>query len=217
MYRLSKSYFHSLISPDTMATIPFFAPALKLILLFVLSLPLFAQNQNAFETFTIGADYTSNINKETLHNYWDSKNGFNAYFSTPFYFGNAQLGLIYLPFEGKTVEYPSYNSNLLYVQWGYELNLPINFFISFNVLAGVYSLNYDEAAEEMISPGEISEREFSSGLSSMLGYKIFGGWNLNFSTSYLNIFTSKEINLINISFGLSKTFDSPQWMRDFLE
>ncbi|HEY7750721.1 MAG TPA: hypothetical protein VH917_00395 [Ignavibacteriaceae bacterium] len=177
----------------------------------------YAQEKKAFETFSFGGSYVSNVNEETLHNYWSSGSGFEGYFATPFFIGNFQVGLTYLPFEGKTESYPDFNSYLIYVQWGYRFYLPHNFSLSVDALTGIDQLDFDESAEAIISEGEIAEREIAIGLSSTISFEIVPTWNLNFLTSYQRIYTKERIDLINLSIGLSKSFDSPEWLKDFLE
>jgi hypothetical protein len=152
-----------------------------------------------------------------LNNYWSSRSGFEANLSAPFYIGRLQTGLIYLPFKKRSENYPDFNSFLFYAQWGYKFDLPFKFIISIDALTGIYQMVFEESAYVSISQGEIAEREITMGLASTIGYEIISTWNLTLSFSYLRIYTSRKIDLLNISFGLRKTFTSPDWLTDFLE
>lgn len=78
-------------------------------------------------------------------------------------------------------------------------------------------MEFDESSSLPISEGEIAEREITIGLSSTISLEIVSTWNINFLTSYQRIYTKERIDLLNLSVGLSKTFDSPDWLKDFLE
>ncbi len=185
-----------------------------ILLLFFTSILKAQNNTSAFETFTLGINYQSNINRNDFHNYWLSDGGIEGYFLTPFYFGEVQLGISYMPFSAKSVEQPDFTSLLLYLQWGYEFNLPVNFAISFNSSVGLFQMNFDDFENEL-SPGLLSERELATGLNTTLSYSFYNEWNLSFQLNYLRVFTHKKINLINLGFGLTKKFSSPQWLKDF--
>jgi hypothetical protein len=184
---------------------------------FLLLLPflLIAQNNApAFETFSLGINYQSNINRNDFHNYWLADAGIEGYFSTPFYFGQAQFGLIYTSYSAKSDEQPDFTSLLIYLQWGYEFNLPANLSLALYTSAGLYQMNFDDFNLE-IDPGLLSERELSMGLNTAMRYSFYNDWKLNLQLSYIHVFTHKKIELINIGFGISKTFSSPQWFKDF--
>ncbi len=171
-------------------------------------------NTTPFENFSLGINYQSNINRNDFHNYWLSDGGIEGYFSTPFYFGQSQFGLTFTTFSAKSDEQPEFTSLLIYLQWGYEFNLPADFSLAFYISSGLYQMNFDDFDLE-IDPGLLSERELSMGLNTTMRYSFFNDWKLNLQLSYLNVFTNKKIELINLSLGISKTFSSPQWLKDF--
>jgi hypothetical protein len=172
-------------------------------------------NTPAFENFSLGINYQSNINRNDFHNYWLSDGGVEANFSTPFYFGETQLGIIYVPFSAKSDEQPDYTTLLIYLQWGYKIDLPLNFSVTPSLFTGIYQMNFDDFDLE-IDPGLLSERELAAGINALLSYSFLNDWNFTLQLSYLNVFTYKRIQLFNLGLGISKTFSSPQWLKDFL-
>ncbi|MFI5238026.1 MAG: hypothetical protein ACHQLA_08810, partial [Ignavibacteriales bacterium] len=124
MYRLSL-FIHRFIKLPCLRNLKsIFNLTIVTFSLITLFSPLKAQTDSAFTSVTIGVDFISSINNETLNNYWKPQNGFDGHFSTPFYLGTTQIGVIYLPFEGKSESYPDYDSFIIYLQWGYEFQLP---------------------------------------------------------------------------------------------
>jgi hypothetical protein len=185
------------------------------VLLWLFPFLITAQNGNsAFETFSLGINYQSNINRNDFHKYWLSDGGVEGYFAAPFYFGNTQFGITYTSFSAKSDLQPDFNSILLYLQWGYKINLPANFSFAFNASAGLFQMNFDDFDLD-VDPGLLSERELALGVNAVLSYSFYNDWNLNFQLSLLQVFTHKKIELINFGFGISKTFSSPGWLKDF--
>jgi len=172
-------------------------------------------NSEAFESFSIGIDLLANVNSNQFHEYWDSKYGVEGFFSAPFYFGYIQLGASYMSFTGKSSSQPNFKSYLFYLQWGYKFVLISNFDLFINALIGIYQMNFDESST-VVSPGQLTEREFSAGLSTSLTYSISNSWRININARYIRIFTHTQINLIFISAGITKSFSSPDWLKDFL-
>ena len=177
---------------------------LYLFVLFLVSpILLTAQNStSAFENFSLGINYQSNINRNEFHKYWLSDGGIEGYFSTPFYFGETQFGITYTSFSAKSVVQPDFTSLLFYLQWGYKLNLPLNFSLALNASAGLLQMNFDDFELE-VDPGLLFERELTMGLNALLSYSICNDWYLNLQLNYLNVFTYKNIQLINLGFGIN--------------
>ena len=175
-----------------------------------------AQNKSkSFESFSIGINILSNVNSTQFHEYWDPKYGAEGFINTPFYFGNIQLGVSYMPFKSRSSNQPDFKSYLFYLQWGYTFNLISNFELSINGLIGIYQMNFDENSTAVAS-GQLTEREFSAGLSTSLSYTFFNSWRINLNANYIRIFTHTRINLIFIAAGITKSYSSPDWLKDFL-
>lgn len=185
------------------------------LLLFIFPAALRAQNSHsAFKTLSLGVNYQSNINQNDFHKYWLADGGIEGYFSTPFYFGNTQFGVTYMSFSAKSDDHPDFYSLLLYLQWGYKFSLPLNSSLAINASTGLFQMNFDDN-DLYVDPGLLSERELSVGLNALLSYSIYNDWHLNLQLNYLNVFTYKKIQLIILGLGISKTFPSPQWLKDF--
>lgn len=174
-----------------------------------------AQNSNsAFETLSLGVNYQSNINRNDFHRYWLSDGGIEGYFSTPFYFGDTQFGITYMSFSAKSDAQPDFNSLLFYLQWGYKFDLPLNSSLALNASIGLFQMNFDDS-DLYVDPGLLSERELTISLNATMSYSFLKDWYLNLHLNYLDVFTYKKIQLINLGLGISKTFSSPQWLKDF--
>ena len=75
-------------------------------------------------------------------------------------------------------------------------------------------MNFDDS-DLYVDPGLLSERELTIGLNATMSYPFLKDWYLNLHLNYLDVFTYKKIQLINLGLGISKMFSSPQWLKDF--
>ena len=70
--------------------------------------------------------------------------------------------------------------------------------------------------DEDINPGLKSESELGIEFMVRLSFQILKNANLNIEGSYLRIFTNIKIDLLFVSAGIDYSFNSPDWLRDFL-
>ena len=173
-------------------------------------------NPEPFNTITIGFNYSENVNETDFHNYWYIEPAFEGYIAVPFYLGNIQTGIRYNYFPIKEANLPYFYGLLFYMQWENEFKLASFLSYSIGARAGLYSMNFDE--NEIIADKHLlEESELAIGIVTKLSLKIYAGWALNLTADYNSIFTSKRINLAFVGAGISKTFSSPNWLRDFLK
>lgn len=173
-------------------------------------------NPEPFNTITIGFNYSENVIENNFHNHWYVEPAFEGYLSTPFYLGNIQTGVRYNYFPIKDANLPYFYGLFYYLQWENEFSLAS--FLSFSVggRAGLYSMNFDEN-EIIVDRHLLNESELAIGAVSKLSANIYAGWAVHVTADYNTIFTSEKINLFFIGAGISKTFHSPSWLKDFLK
>jgi len=174
-----------------------------------------AQNLS-FEKFSIGANLSANSNIETLHDYWDPGNLYEVNLRTPIQFGNMQVGLSYIPFKSKNSEQPDFKGMFFYLQWDKEIFTVKDFEINAGIMFGLCRMVFDKT-EMYKSKDELQEHEVSAGFVSSINYNITQNVGLNLTANYNSILTRKKINLAFIGAGFYYTFDTPQWLKDFLE
>lgn len=170
--------------------------------------------QEPFSYFKLGISGTINPNREKFHEYWQPKLGFEGNVESPFHFGNIQTGVLYLPFRGKDVSYPNFESLYIYAGWNVELNLlsRLSWINGFRV--GTYRMSF---VDYNTNYPERSESELGVGLDSKLSLSPFGNFFIIFSGTYMTIFTAKKIHLVFTSIEIAYRFYSPKWLTDFLK
>ncbi len=62
-----------------------------------------------------------------------------------------------------------------------------------------------------------TESEIGLGLQTRLGYPLSRGWSILVTGDYRRIYTHKRIDYLFIGGGVSYKFESPGWLREFLE
>jgi hypothetical protein len=186
-------------------------PALTLSV-FSVAQPAAAQETGgAFADISVGIDITANINHDTLHEYWDAGPGFELSFDTPFYFGRAELGAQYQHFTAKEQAQPDFESLFAYLGWGYDWAMSPKLGWYNGLRAGSFIQRYD------ISGSEKHEQELGLSLVSRFRLSLGAGWNVDVSARYREVFTHERIRLFYIAGGISRSFKSPRWLKEFLD
>lgn len=174
------------------------------------------ENNKEFNTITFGVDVLKDFTTDGFQQNWEPQIGGEGYFRTPFYFGNLQTGIVYCAYGSLKNGNPDFKVFSFYLQWEYEVRLlPI---VSFSI-GGRTGLTEMKFAENNIvtDANLLSESELTIGLISRLSLLLPKGWQINISGNYLTIFTYPRMNTTFISGGISKSFTTPEWLRDFLK
>ncbi len=169
--------------------------------------------ESPFEKIKIGLQYTDNFNRNIFHDTWHPSGGIKGFFESPFYFGRTQVGLKLMYFKTKDLNIPEFFSWFVYGGWGMEFRTHRFLGIYGGLSIGSFQMNFKD---EDIEPGLQSESELGIEFMARLSFQILKNANLNIEGSYLRIFTNKKINLFYASAGFDYSFNSPDWLRDFL-
>ncbi len=171
------------------------------------------KNSKPFKTISISVNYLQNSNRNMFHRYWKPANGFDLLAGSEFYFGQIELGAQISFIRAQNSQQPDYKSIYMYLGWGLEQKLISKLFLYSGFQLGHYYMNFDE---NNININLKSESEFGFGLKS--GLKYFFGNNLFVTVSgrYQIIYTRHRIELSFVSIGLGRSFDTPNWLEEFL-
>jgi len=170
-------------------------------------------DESPFEKIRIGLEYTNNFNRNIFHDTWHPSGGIKGFFETPFYFGKMQIGLRLMNFNSKDLNIPEFFSWYIYAGWGVEFKTlkVLKLYSGLNISS--FQMNFKD---EDIEPGLRSESELGIEFMVRLSFQILKNANLNIEGSYFRIFTNQKINLLYVSAGFDYSFNSPDWLRDFL-
>jgi hypothetical protein len=168
----------------------------------------------AFSNVSIEICAVFDVNRNSFHHNWDPKFGGEVIFAAPFYFGHIQTGIHMYLYEGKNEQFPDLLSSYIFLGWGIQLEMSswLNWYNGLRV--GVYVMDFDD---EDINRTQQRESELGLGLSSEFTIRITQKWRARIGLGYMNIYTNPHLELTMISLGVTYTFDSPNWLQDFLK
>ncbi|HDQ45397.1 MAG TPA: hypothetical protein ENN17_07880 [bacterium] len=169
-----------------------------------------------FHTVHVGSHGLIDTNRNRFHRYWQSRGGIDVFAESPFYAGRIQLGFQYMPFSAVSDRQPSFNSLFVYADWKKEWRLSRTLACFLGGRAGFCRMRFDRSASGF-SVHLMQEQEFAAGLCSGLHYAWSEKWRLSVTGVTWKIFTHERIHLAFLSMGLSRRFNTPPWLRKFLE
>lgn len=185
-------------------------------LLFLLFVPSFLYGQNnrkTFKTISISANYLQNSNRNLFHNYWKPANGIDFQIETEFYLGKAELGVQLSLIKTQKSIYPEYKSAYLYFGWSWDQTISQKIHLYSGFQLGHYFMYFKDNS---IDINLRSESEFGVGFKTGLKLNLGSNLFINISGRYQVIYTYHRIHLYYISLGFGKSFDTPKWLRKFL-
>jgi hypothetical protein len=175
--------------------------------------PAAPSEDTAFSTADIGLQVITSTNRNDFHQFWTSGLGADGYILTPFYQGDFQLGVRFMSFESQQSGLTDYLSTFIYFGWGMAWDLSQRF----RGFAG-FSVGSDQMFFELEDrPGSKHESEAGIAVTARLSASLAGRWEVTAGGSYSEIFTRNRIRLVFVSMGISRTFDLPDWLREFLK
>lgn len=160
-----------------------------------------------------GAKFT--LNKNAFHNYWEPGKSYNLKIMSPFYYGEIGLGIEYQKFESIKLPAGDFDGYYASLHWEYPFELLKGVIVIAGFHTGINVFAYDD--EEDIGEAGSIESETAAGF--------FGGVRINFGSQwfvaggidYRQIFTHNPIELSFFYAGVGKTFETPGWLREFLQ
>ena len=172
------------------------------------------QSTRPFETLTVGAHFLAGSGDDTFEQYWTPAFGGRIELATPFYAGVIQVGAHIFNNESVSDDLLSFSTVFLYLGWGYEWRLPLDARLFAGVQAGGSHMDTDDP--DLPVEGQ-KESEIGLGLQARLGYPISRRWSVQVTGEYRRIYTYKRIDYLFVGGGVNITFESPRWLREFLE
>ncbi len=170
--------------------------------------------QEAFSSLTFGINVLRNEPDNNFNRYWKPKMGIEGRFETPFYFGDIQAGGLILPFKSKSIAQPDFNSYFLFLGWGKKVNLPLKLFFFSSVKTGSFIMTFNV---DSLSSTQQAESELGLSLKAGLGINLFSSFQAYAGIEAFRVFTRHKMSFILFSGGLTYTFATPVWLKDFLE
>lgn len=174
-----------------------------------------AQRRTApFESISIALSLSRNVNRNSFHNQWSPGTGIGGGVELPFYAGAAELGVEHLGFRSRTPEVPGFSARYYYVGWGLEVAPASRVRLKPGIRIGSYAMRFDDAS---LPEGREHESEIALELLSRAAWRVDERWRGSVAAHYRVVLTEPRMRLFTLSAGISRTFDTPKWLRDFLD
>ena len=181
-----------------------------------------AVHNKPFDSLEISLQLTQNVNHNTFHEFYESKNGGKVSFNTPFYWGNVQASFKLMPF----IDRRENNANFIILQpdikWGKNIYLSdkITWFNSVGIGIDIFyfaNKKFSSIDGILLSFTEKTESEIVLSFSSKISHPLNNNIYLNLEFSNDIIFTYKKINLVDMHIGMAYLITTPRWIKLILE
>ena len=170
------------------------------------------QAKTPFQTLTLHAGATLNVNRETLHQYWQPGAGVALSLQTPFYLGVLELSSGFHHYGAAQENLDAFNAVPLALGWGPRIMLTPRLHLSLLGRVGNYLMFFKH-----LPPSRSQESELMLGVRAQLSYRVAGPWSLTFTGSYHRVFTHVRIDLWYVTLGVSRQLRTPGWLKTFLK
>lgn len=175
-----------------------------------------AQQQPAtpFETIGLTLSVVDNVNRNRFHDYWSPNVGAELAAETPFYLGHIELGIEQVGFDARRPDVPGYRARYVFIGWGADVAPAAALRWRFGARLGNYGMRFDD---ESLPAYRRGESELGTDLATRLAWRVAPAWQLSVSGRYRVVLTEPRIRHAYLAAGVTRTFDSPRWLRDFLD
>lgn len=171
------------------------------------------QRAEPFGTVELRLAGTSNVNRNFLHEFWQSGRGAEAMLATPFYVGFLELGTAVHRYDADQ-DVPGFGALWLYAGWGLGTDVGDRIRLEASGRVGNYHMSFDSGSE---FSGVINESELALMGQARVAVRPVGPLSVFVSGSYLQAYTFLRLKLWYVSAGLSYRLTSPDWLKDFLK
>ncbi len=171
--------------------------------------------RRAYQSISVQAGATTNVNRTRLHDDWQPGVGAEAVVAVPFYAGYLEAVAAYHRYQPRTAaDVPAFQAFLLQLGWGLEQPLTSWISARAGVRVGNYRMAFDVNGN--LERAEMTENELAAALKGQVAFHITDRWSLLAAGSYQRTFTRIRMNLVYTTVGVRYTFDSPSWLQTFL-
>ena len=180
----------------------------------------------AYDRLSVDVGGATSIFENSFTNNWEESPSLHLGLRVPYRLGNLEAGVRYTNYSSANSDYSdaSFTSFFVYVGWEYALNLSDRLSIAPGLRFGNSFLTFQNPAtypaegpfaEYVFDP---HESEFAYELFARLQYKLGDSpWSLHSSFSYNKTLTYHPMPFGLVSLGISRSFATPSWLKDFLQ
>lgn len=195
-----------------------------------LGLTLLVQAQNKmYDDIHVDLSGATSVLQNSFSNSWEASPGVKIAVRANYHLGQLEAGGRFTRFSSDNINYKeaAFTSYFIYIGWQYNIKIAKNLTLSPGLRFGdnlmFFNDNPTYTPDEDHKGGGVYE--FNS-TESEFGYELFGRleytlekspWSFQTSFSYNRTLTYHPLPVGYISFGISRSFSSPNWLKNFLQ
>ena len=179
--------------------------------------------QSVFSTFDVGLSGDVIINNNSLLDNWSPTGGAVLEARSPYYAGEMEAGVRYVYFSEDQFDNSGFRSIFLFIGWSYPVSIVDRLTLSPGFRLGNHFMWQDNSKEYFAEPGgdpfvfHRNESEFAYEVQLRAAYKLTNRTNLQLSTSYNRTAIQIPLSLVYAEVGLSRTFNTPDWLQKLVK
>lgn len=157
------------------------------------------------------------INRTLLDDAWEPPRGIAVFVETPFYFGTVQAGVEILSYgrrNQQVPDFPDFNVQFFFLDWRAQVHLPWKLRLSNGFRFGLYQFLFDD---KDVSVYQRVERELCACLVTGIQHDFSPKWTVRMTASYGTVYLSEPLRQAFVSVSFSRSFVTPEWLRDLLK
>lgn len=172
-----------------------------------------ATRDRAFSRTRLSLSVTANRAAGTFRDFWHPKSGVRLEAEMPFYLGNTYFGVHMFRNSRRQSTTPGFWSSFFYLGWSGEWRFHESVSVSAGGHAGMFLMDF---SEHPFGDLRKSESELGIGSSTTLRFWPDAAVSFDVTAEYRIIYTNRQIKYANLGVGVSRSFDTPRWLRGFL-
>lgn len=184
------------------------------ILMVICSSFLYSQSEERMIHFSLNT--IRNFNENEFHEYWKPLQGIGGELSFDHPVGELGAGFTLMRFDKQHFSAKSFYGVDYYFLYRHTTEMIGNLTFIAGFDFGIFEFRFDDD-EEIRTEAERVEREFAFKLLSGLSYEFIDAWRAELKASYQHIYTRKKIELFYLNLGITKSFSTPGWLKEFFE
>jgi hypothetical protein len=186
------------------------------LLLAMMFLPAIARSQSSTPFGTVALSIGSALEVERSANLasWDGAPGVEARVLFPFYAGSVEFGATQSSSRSKVAGVPGFRARYVFVGWNAGVHPARRLVVRAGTRLGVYDLQFDD---ETLPDYGRSENEVAAEVTTEADLEMGRRWSAVAGAGGRVVFTEPRMRQLSLTLALRRTFDTPEWLRDFLD
>jgi hypothetical protein len=187
-----------------------------LILFTTMAVPAVARSQSSkpFGTVALSVGGALEVARSANLAGWDGAPGIEARVLFPFYAGSVELGAAQSSYSSNVAGVPGFRARYVFIGWSAGARPARQLVVRAGTRLGVYDLQFDDASLPDYSR---SENEAAAELTTEIDLGLGRRWSAVAGAGGRLVFTEPRMRQLTLSLALRRTFDTPEWLRDFLD